>query len=1552
MVKKNPQLFKNITVNKFSKLKGVGGILERYGIVGKSNALVILKEIVDNNGTTLGYCCADITGKIANVQKAIMPRQVKKIPLANGKLVTREDGTEFISPIEGEYSKLLMKGQQNQGDTADKVNSNKSQEQAVDSSKKAVVNSSSSRVENKKQADNFENEQIKALYDKLYKDDIFHIIQCLKAFKRYEVQPSVQQIVRAVENQKMAYPTQRSILVKAYINWMKNREPLKDDALSKPANAGATGATGETGAAGTAQKPVNNSKNSTNIQSNNQVNAQSNVQASKPANTGSTSNLAKTNNTPAVDDVASGRSKSDTVESKQNTQNDIFDNSGTVQRIPSNLLRYVVHDNGTVYISGVDLQKLSPRDAYTVDIQVPDFITDGNTQKPVVGITSGAFSDKRLRIRNFQAGPNMRDIAQGAFEGQSIVSLDLSKTKISFVQSRMCCDCIKLTTVLLPDTIERIHEQAFEGCTNLDNVELPDICDTIARNAFACCRNLKNIKSKASYIQDKAFSECFQLQEFDFTFVNDVGSYAFKDTGFVELHIPGNVRNLGNKQFSFCRRLKTVVIDEGTVKIGEYCFYKPSPNDYSLNAKYRHYRDVERLQDITSPKQVIEIGTGAFNNVLNVNCYVGSPTESFCKAFQIPYTLLDYVNTENSQSVRRKSHLLDSAGNTQLERLYKTITSQMPGASNPDYKLDTQKLCYDYVHTLRDEQLKEFGFDVQDNKVEPNILFKSYVNYLTKVCPNIELPFYSTIRKFYQACYINQLALYNDGYNAIYKVRIRVKDTLEEAYFIVVLEGRNRQYVADCNIASDAIIGKGRADDQELPITQYLHAGDKLGLKQTISGEPADGSIPGFGYQKVGKILLEKLNDYSYKVRISKDTYYLVVPSKYDTAIKIHDTCKYEEDPRTHKMVMVQRQEEPYVVILNILKYEDFLAEIKSNKKVETSSRIGLLEQAVKLKPSALDRKIEDVKHVGVEKESYLHQVGLNFKYNLENNQTVADKFARQGLTPDCLTEAELEGLFKSYWMVPKDIPWRSKVGQKQLNKLNEYAIGTYKVIEYRSNMIVKFSNPYMNGVKNAFIFDIYKNGKLVKVMASRYSLGYITSKLYEMSHYDLNKLGLYNVPVLMTNPDKIDEVPAELFYDFYPVLNSKNGWDIQKYVQFRQYVQKLYITDFYIQMYKPTGVFYLVQYSYKLQDSSVTEKDDTKKEEMRARDRKRTVVAHPLFPIGQMDRALIVAATTNINSRNIGILDELMAVSVVTCNMYNIYGNTNYIKPNSKQVKTYNNYIEARKLLISGVDEVDRYRGLVDDRAIYMMGLVHRGKLEAEQPLDYSDNDYLDIDLASLGLLPGQSGTAGGKGNRATTGTRKAGTVGTRRKRRTQAKGTVDIDLLDIDMSDISDDDLELDLDLDDEPNNSQSNNSGNKSETVQDELDSLDDIEISDEDLIDIDDTVDDDEKSKQSSENRQVNSENDQVRQTSQVNQTVAKSNGTESDAEDDLDLLELDDEDLENLLDDVDLDSLTDDDSSGESQEASDSVKASQEQYKSDKQQQEPDVDDIFQEDDFL
>lgn len=37
--------------------------------------------------------------------------------------------------------------------------------------------------------------------------------------------------------------------------------------------------------------------------------------------------------------------------------------------------------------------------------------------------------------------------------------------------------------------------------------------------------------------------------------------------------------------------------------------------------------------------------------------------------------------------------------------------------------------------------------------------------------------------------------------------------------------------------------------------------------------------------------------------------------------------------------------------------------------------------------------------------------------------------------------------------------------------------------------MVVKFNNPYMNGVKNAYVFEVIKQDQTVGVMASRYSL-------------------------------------------------------------------------------------------------------------------------------------------------------------------------------------------------------------------------------------------------------------------------------------------------------------------------------------------------------------------------------------------------------------------------------------------------------------------------------
>ena len=77
---------------------------------------------------------------------------------------------------------------------------------------------------------------------------------------------------------------------------------------------------------------------------------------------------------------------------------------------------------------------------------------------------------------------------------------------------------------------------------------------------------------------------------------------------------------------------------------------------------------------------------------------------------------------------------------------------------------------------------------------------------------------------------------------------------------------------------TDVEIGHGDSDDQVIPIKTFLHSGDKLGQYATISGVPAQGVFQDFGYKRVGEIMLNCLNDYGIKIRITRKDYYLYVP--------------------------------------------------------------------------------------------------------------------------------------------------------------------------------------------------------------------------------------------------------------------------------------------------------------------------------------------------------------------------------------------------------------------------------------------------------------------------------------------------------------------------------------------------------------------------------------------------------------------------------------------------------------------------------------------------
>lgn len=102
VVAANPSAVRGLEV-KGGKLVGSNGALSRYPNTtsAKKQPLIVLDEIYD-----AGYRVCDINGNIVSLVAKEVIHYAKTFGIANGKVVERANGTEYISPISGKYSEL------------------------------------------------------------------------------------------------------------------------------------------------------------------------------------------------------------------------------------------------------------------------------------------------------------------------------------------------------------------------------------------------------------------------------------------------------------------------------------------------------------------------------------------------------------------------------------------------------------------------------------------------------------------------------------------------------------------------------------------------------------------------------------------------------------------------------------------------------------------------------------------------------------------------------------------------------------------------------------------------------------------------------------------------------------------------------------------------------------------------------------------------------------------------------------------------------------------------------------------------------------------------------------------------------------------------------------------------------------------------------------------------------------------------------------------------------------------------------------------------------
>lgn len=137
-------------------------------------------------------------------------------------------------------------------------------------------------------------------------------------------------------------------------------------------------------------------------------------------------------------------------------------------------------------------------------------------------------------------------------EKTEIIRFPKEKTEVSFV---------------IPKSVTKIADGAFEYCKNLTNVTIPNDMTSIGNNAFESCSGLTNIT------------------------------------------IPKSVTSIGDRAFSECSKLTSIIIPDGVLRIGESSFFKCSS-----------------LKDITIPNSVLIIDTDAFKDCMKLKqvYYIGS----------------------------------------------------------------------------------------------------------------------------------------------------------------------------------------------------------------------------------------------------------------------------------------------------------------------------------------------------------------------------------------------------------------------------------------------------------------------------------------------------------------------------------------------------------------------------------------------------------------------------------------------------------------------------------------------------------------------------------------------------------------------------------------------------------------------------------------------------------------------------------------------------------------------------------------------------------------
>ena len=212
------------------------------------------------------------------------------------------------------------------------------------------------------------------------------------------------------------------------------------------------------------------------------------------------------------------------------------------------------------------------------------------------------------------------------YQCDSLTSVTIGDS-VTTIEEGAFWDCDSLTSVTIPDSVTTIGEKAFYGCSSLASVTIPNSVTTIGIDAFWGCDSLESVTigDSVTTIGVGAFAVCNRLTEFKGKFASEDGRClivdgilnSFAPAGLTEYTTPNSVTTIGSYVFYGCSSLTSVTIPNSVTEFGDYAFNSCSG-----------------LESVTIGDSVTKIGYATFAYCENLNTV-------YCKAINPPTTIVD-----------------------------------------------------------------------------------------------------------------------------------------------------------------------------------------------------------------------------------------------------------------------------------------------------------------------------------------------------------------------------------------------------------------------------------------------------------------------------------------------------------------------------------------------------------------------------------------------------------------------------------------------------------------------------------------------------------------------------------------------------------------------------------------------------------------------------------------------------------------------------------------------------------------------------------------------